>query len=340
MGIASHPRRAAPRNRAEVSALEAVRDESTAADCTTAILYPSSVYAVVPTLLCGQVFRFGASGTGTAGVCGSLALHVASAGPALRLTLSAGSGSLSDAARFLGVADNVQDDAAESCAYLCAHYPDSAAAVREVFACSEGLHLLHQPTVETVVGYVLSVQSSVELVGRRLNAIASLFPANRRQLAGRSVFLFPGLAELRSLEPADLERLHLGYRSAWLRDLIAGLPEEDVLEQLREECPEERRRFFRKFTGIGPKVCSCIDLFVYGNDDAFPVDVWVDRGLRRVLGFSSRQVRAVVADPSVLGPHCGLFGEYLFRYERNRSVRLGVFRDPEPGKRLRSEGTG
>jgi len=273
-------------------------------------------------------------------VCGSLALHVASVGPALRVMLPAGSGSLADAARFLGVADNVQDDAAESCAYLCAHYPDSAAAVREVFAFSEGLHLLHQPTVETIVGYVLSVQSSVELVARRLNAVAALFPANRRQLGGRSVFLFPRLPELRSLEPGDLERLHLGYRTTWIRDLIAGLPEEEVLEQLRDECPEERRRFFRKFAGIGPKVCSCIDLFVYGNDDAFPVDVWVDRGLRRVLRLTSRQVHAVVADPSVLGPHCGLFGEYLFRYERNRVVRSGPSSERVSAKRRRSEGTG
>ena len=306
----------------------------------TGILYPSSPYAVIPTLLCGQVFRFGASGIGAAGVCGSLALHVAPAGPALRVTLPAGSGDLADAARFLGVADNVQDDAAESCAYLCAHYPDSAAAVREVFALSEGLRLLHQPAVETILGYVLSVQSSVELVGRRLDAVAALFPTNRRRLAGRNVFLFPGLAELRSLEPADLERLHVGYRTTWLRDLIAGLPEEDVLEQLRKECPEERRRFFRKFAGVGPKVCSCIDLFVYGNDDAFPVDVWVDRGLRDVLHLTGRQVHAVVADPSVLGPHCGLFGEYLFRYERNRAVRPGPSSERVPAKRRRSGGTG
>ena len=263
-------------------------------------------------------------------MCGNLALDVVPAGSSLRVTLPAGTAVMADAARFLGVTDKLHDDAAESCAYLCAHYPDSAAAVREVFAFSEGLHLLHQPTVETIIGYVLSVQSSVELVGRRLNAVAELFPANRRSLAGRDVFLFPAMVELRSLTTAELERLHLGYRTKWLRELIARLPEENALEQLREERPLERRRLFRTFAGIGPKVCSCIDLFVYGNDDAFPVDVWVGRGLQHVLGFSSREVRAVVGDPSALGPHCGLFGEYLFRYERERSVRL----DPACGQTL------
>jgi N-glycosylase/DNA lyase len=238
------------------------------------------------------------------------------------------------------VADNLREDAAESCAYLCGHYPDSAAAVREVFAFSEGLHLLHQQAVETIIGYVLSVQSSVELVRRRLDALAELFPANRRLLAGSDVFLFPAVAELRSLTAAEFDRLHLGYRTTWLRELIAGLPEENALEELREEHPWERRRFFRTFAGIGPKVSSCIDLFVYGNDDAFPVDVWVDRGLRHVLRFSSREVHATVGDSSALGPHCGLFGEYLFRYERERSVRLDPSCGQPPAKPPRSADTG
>src|SRR5664280_2006755 len=145
----------------------------------------------------------------------------------------------------------------------------------DVFLYSRGTHLLRQPILETVVGYLLSVQSTVSLTGRRLDAIARLFPSNRRAVSSSDLYLFPSVDELRTITPSIVAGLRLGYRSSWLLGLIAGLPDDATLRSMQKIGSRERQTYFRGFAGIGPKVAACIDLFAYGEDEAFPIDVWV-----------------------------------------------------------------
>jgi N-glycosylase/DNA lyase len=236
----------------------------------------------------------------------------------LYIDFTAEQGAFDRVIEFLDLAHDVGEPADESEVFLCRRYPQCADLLHRVFLYSWGTHLLRQPILETVVGYLFSVQSTVSLVGRRLNTIARQFPSNRRTVAGSDLYLFPSLEELRSLNSSAVSGWHLGYRAQWFRDLIAGLPDEPALQSLAATSSKERQSYFQRFAGIGPKVAACIDLFAYGQDDAFPVDVWVDRGLRHVLGMSSTDIHGVGQCASaVLGPHCGLFGEYLFRYERD-----------------------
>jgi N-glycosylase/DNA lyase len=242
----------------------------------------------------------------------------------LRISFAADHGGVERVIEFLDLAHNIDQPADESLTFLCQHFRGRASLLRDVFVYSRGTHLLRQPILETTVGYMLSVQSTVNLVGRRLDAMARLFPSNRRTVAGSDLYLFPSIDELRTLPSSAVEGLRLGYRSRWLLDLLAELPDEATLQNLGAMRSKERQNYFRGFAGIGPKVAACIDQFAYGGDEAFPIDVWVDRGLRHVLGMTSAEVRTVRDHaPAVLGPHCGLFGEYLFRYERDHAAQLG-----------------
>lgn len=241
---------------------------------------------------------------------------------ALDITFTGCHGGIERVREFLDIDGDVAEAADESLTFLCGRYPQRASLLQEVFLHSRGTHLLRQPVLETIVGYLLSVQSTVSLVGKRLDTIARLFPANRRVVAGSDLYLFPSLGELRTLSSSAVGDLRLGYRSSWVVDLLARLPDEATLKDLQEISSKERQNYFRQFAGIGPKVAACIDLFAYGGDDAFPIDVWVERGLHRVLGMTSAGVRDVRDHPATaLGPHCGLFSEYLFRSERDRAAQ-------------------
>lgn len=282
---------------------------------------PRGRYALGPTLCCGQTFRFCLREGAYQGACGDLAFVISEEHGALDVRCPAGSG---DRARAFLDADHVSaDDAAESCDFLVTRYPRRRRLIETVFDYSYGVHILRQPIVETVVGYVLSVQSSVGLIGTRLEAMAQLFPSNVRIVEGRLLSLFPTVAQLKTLPQEALDALRLGYRTCWVRDLIAHMPDERGFEELRSSSSAERQAYFRAYAGIGPKVAACVDLFAYQNDDAFPVDTWVDRGLRQVLGFTSAEVYSARDHARVkLGPHCGLFGEYLFRFMRDHPSGL------------------
>lgn len=301
---------------------------------THAVVRPPVPYALGATLSCGQTFRFRQLSNAFEGVCGDLTIRVEDRNETLDISFIAGHGGIERVLEFLDLEHDIIDSADESLEVLCRRFPLRAGVLHDVFLYSRGTHLLRQPILETVVGYLLSVQSTVSLTGRRLDAIARLFPSNRRHLVGSDMYLFPSVDELRTLTSSTVASLRLGYRSSWLLGLLAGLPDDATLQSLQKISSRERQTYFRGFAGIGPKVAACIDLFAYGEDEAFPIDVWVDRGLRHILGMTSAEVR-IVRDhaPAVLGPHCGLFGEYLFRYERDRAAQTEMRRlsaEPSP----------
>jgi N-glycosylase/DNA lyase len=285
------------------------------------VVIPRGPYALVPTFSCGQIFRFTPTARGFAGACGDLAMHIEPNAKGLSIDFLVDSPGPSRIAEFLDLEHDVDEAARESLAFLQAQFPERSEVLQDVFAFSRGMHLLRQPVLETMVGYLLSVQSTVELVGKRLEALAMMFPCNQRVVDGCSLFIFPSADQLRSLTEESITGLRLGYRSRWLLEMLRRLPDERYFEDLRAAPPGERQEYFRHFAGIGPKVAACVDLFAYGNDSAFPIDVWVERGLRRILGMNSAEIARVRRDPvQLLGPHCGLFGEYLFRYERDGAL--------------------
>jgi N-glycosylase/DNA lyase len=70
--------------------------------------------------------------------------------------------------------------------------------------------------------------------------------------------------------------------------------------------------------GVGRKVADCVLLFAYGFQDAFPVDVWVMKALRR-LYFPRRRVapkRLQRFTATYFGSHSGYAQQYLFHYMR------------------------
>jgi N-glycosylase/DNA lyase len=249
---------------------------------THAIVRHRGPYALGATLSCGQTFRFRQVSDAFEGVCGDLAMRVQGGNATLDVSFMADRGGVERVVDFLDLEHDITESADESLDFLCRRFPLHASLLHDVFLHSRGTHLLRQPVLETIVGYLLSVQSTVSLTGRRLDTMARLFPANQRVVAGTDLYLFPSLDELRTLSSSAVGDLRLGYRSPWVVDLLAKLPDEATLEDLRKISSKERQNYFRRFAGIGPKVAACIDLFAYGGDDAFPIDVWVDRAF---IGF-------------------------------------------------------
>jgi N-glycosylase/DNA lyase len=287
------------------------------------IIKPREGYALGPTLCCGQAFRFRYCDGAYQGACGDLAIVAREADGVLDITYSTSRGGAERVTEFLNADSRGQEQADESYAFLARHYPNRSTLLKTVFEYSSGVHILKQPIVETVVGYLLSVQSSVALVGTRLEAIARLFSSTACMAGGRQLNFFPTMDQLKTLSPTAIDSLHLGYRTRWLVELLANIPDEHGLEELRTVSSAERQDYFRSYVGIGPKVAACIDLFAYQGDDAFPVDTWVDRGMRRVLGLTSAQICSARDHAKAqLGPYCGLFGEYLFRFERDHAVSM------------------
>jgi len=73
--------------------------------------------------------------------------------------------------------------------------------------------------------------------------------------------------------------------------------------------------------GVGEKIASCVLLFSCGFDQAFPIDVWIERALRRLYfarkhNVTHRQLREFTR--THFGPYAGWAQQYLFFQERTR----------------------
>ena len=67
--------------------------------------------------------------------------------------------------------------------------------------------------------------------------------------------------------------------------------------------------------GIGRKVASCALLFGFEKYGAFPVDVWMKRVALKYFGEAGDKLSG-----SDFGTYAGIAQQYLFYYERYRSL--------------------
>lgn len=151
-------------------------------------------------------------------------------------------------------------------------FPHYANLIKNIINEGLGIRLLKQPILETCLSYILSVNSNIPLISKRIESLAALFPENKTLFEQKEYYFFPSLEQLKKLDYATLENLRLGFRTPWLWNFIQRT-DLKTLTALTTEKQATKKEYFLSFPGIGEKVFNCINLYAYNNYTAFPVDV-------------------------------------------------------------------
>lgn len=143
---------------------------------------------------------------------------------------------------------------------------------------------------------------------------------------GRSVrrgfFAFPGPEAVAALREEDLREIGCGYRAGYLIGAAKKVASGEIdLEGLRGLPLGEAREKLRSMEGVGPKVADCALLYGLHRLDAFPMDVWMKRAMKRLFPGKT---------PACFGRYAGVAQQYLFHYSRNHPE---LFAPPAPRKR-------
>ncbi len=145
----------------------------------------------------------------------------------------------------------------------------------------KGLRLIRQDAWEALACFIISSNNNVK---RIMGIWANL--SNR--LDGGVRFPLPG--SVACTHERTLRELGLGYRAPFLqRTAQFVFTNPACLEVIREASYEEARARVIAFPGIGPKVADCALLYGFRKLEAFPVDVWMARVMRK-LYFRNREV--------------------------------------------------
>lgn len=201
------------------------------------------------------------------------------------------------------------------------------APMRSAMAACRGLRLMQQPAWECLVGFICSstkqivqIEQCIDLLCRRFGSALPGFSE------GKPVWQFPTPERLSQVGEAGFRECKLGFRAKYVAAASEAVVRGELdLGKLNSLPTPLGRELLTTIPGIGPKIADCILLFAYGRQDAFPLDVWMLRGLA-ALYFSHRQPSLAelrqFADTH-FGPWAGYAQQYLFHYVRCHRPDLG-----------------
>jgi N-glycosylase/DNA lyase len=184
-------------------------------------------------------------------------------------------------------------------------------------AFAPGLRILRQEPWETLCNFICSSLKQIVQIEQINHELRRVFGDE----IGEGLHSFPDASRLALATEAKLRACKLGFRARHLFVAARQVASSEVsLERIASLPTAEAREHLTRIRGVGEKVANCILLFAYGRAEVFPIDVWVDRVLRRLYFNGSQRIKherlRAFAD-SHFGPHRGYAQQFLFHWIRN-----------------------
>lgn len=186
-----------------------------------------------------------------------------------------------------------------------------------------GLRLLRQDPFETTISFIISsnnqiprIMKSVEMISKDLGKYIDTFN-------GIEYYSFPEANEIALLSEEYIrEKYKVGFRAKYIKETSERIASgEFSLDEIKELPYEEAKKKLMSLPGIGPKVSDCILLFSFQKQEAFPIDVWVNRVMKTLyLGENATKKEIESAKKELFGDMCGYAQQYLFYYARELGI--------------------
>ena len=183
-----------------------------------------------------------------------------------------------------------------------------------------GLRLLRQPPWECLASFLLSSTKQIVQIRQIIELLCERFGERVASPDGAAPwFAFPTAQRLALASESELRGCKMGFRAAYLSAAACAVARGELeLARLQQLPLETARERLMELDGVGEKIADCVLLFACGHEQAFPIDVWVARALRRYY-FRGRNIplprlRAFAAQH--WRGSGGYAQQYLFHYAR------------------------
>lgn len=197
-------------------------------------------------------------------------------------------------------------------------FPDDQPMKVSVAAC-RGLRLLRQEPWECLASFICSASKRIVQIRQIVDHLCTRHGTVVGPPTARVRQDFPSADRLAACSEPELRECKMGWRARYVRDSAAMVAagEVDLRGLASLDCATARRELLR-LPGVGRKVADCVLLFAYGFQEAFPVDVWIGRGLRELYFPRRKPTRQRLEKfaASHFGPYAGYAQQYLFHYVR------------------------
>ncbi|MCD8328697.1 MAG: DNA-3-methyladenine glycosylase 2 family protein [Ruminococcus sp.] len=160
-----------------------------------------------------------------------------------------------------------------------------------------GIRLLRQDKWEALCSFIISQNNNIPRIKGIIGRLCEHYGE------------FPSYLTLSAETTDTLGFLRAGFRAKYILDAAYKLSTNELsLEEISKMPLDNARSALMTIKGVGPKVAECALLYGMHKTEAFPIDVWISRVMKRYY-------------PNGL-PDCtkgieGIAQQYLFHYIRN-----------------------
>lgn len=195
----------------------------------------------------------------------------------------------------------------------------------------DGIRLLKQDPFEIIISFIISANNRIPMIKRAIKTISEKW-GDKVEYKGKVYYTFPTLEQLSKATMEDLQKCSIGFRAKYIKDTVTKLYNNNIKNEnsFKEEydinwiISQEDDLCYKSlqiFNGVGPKVADCIMLFSMGKYSAFPVDVWVKRGMQYFYlapDVSLKKIREFGREK--FESLSGFAQQYLFYYARENKI--------------------
>lgn len=189
-----------------------------------------------------------------------------------------------------------------------------------------GLRLTRQNPFQCYISFITSSNSNIPNIQSRLQNLCRMF-GKKRIVHGKDFFLFPEPSDLANASISEIQKCGLGYRSkAVLNASMLVVDGKIDFELLKKMNYYEAKNELKQVFGIGNKVADCILLFSLEKLEAFPLDRWMLRVLKKYyekFQISTKTITEKTYDDlherivEHFGYYAGYAQQFLFKMERD-----------------------
>jgi N-glycosylase/DNA lyase len=295
--------------------------EPLAASATTLTLRVAD-YDLAATLASGQVFNWEQTPRGWMGVVRGRWVCLQSSPAGIHAEVAA------PQTEWTWLTDFLQSDV--NLAAVLATFPAADETLQTAVRACRGLRLLRQEPWECLAAFILSSTKQIVQIRQIVRLLSERYGVRVNSGAGAApTFAFPSADRIAALSEAELRACKMGFRAPYLLAAARRVATGEInLAALREQPLTVARTELLRFAGVGEKIADCVLLFAYGFPEAFPVDVWVQRVLRRYY-FRNRRVRPERLRRFIrehFGANAGYCQQYLFHHIRTAPPAKGATR--------------
>lgn len=179
-----------------------------------------------------------------------------------------------------------------------------------------GLRIINQQPFECLVSYLCSSASNIPKINKNLDLIAERF-GEEIIFDGRKFFAFPSIEQLSNAREEELDCCSVGFRKNYIAATPKKIQRENIdLDEFKKLNYAEAKKKLMFFSGVGGKIADCVCLYSLGFSQAFPVDIWMKRIMKRFYGKKEMEINEFAL--GYFGKNAGLAQQFLYYYFRTR----------------------